>query len=293
MKKKKWFQVALVQMTSTDDVQENLLKVTSFLKKLFIEEQRQLDLVCFPENSLYLHMAGQEQKLTTFSLKDKCFQDLATFTHEHDFYLHLGSVPLSLKGKVFNGSLLISPKGEIKNTYCKMHLFDTQMIQKGKENSNSSCLRESYHFSSGESPSFWNCKDWQVGESICYDLRFGELYSFYARKGVEIILVPSAFLPVTGAVHWHTLLRARAIETQSYILAAAQVGTHKSQSPHIKRTRATYGHSLVVDPWGDIMGELTQKEEGFLCCALNYERLQKVRQQMPMRVASNEKHDTK
>jgi predicted amidohydrolase len=145
-------------------------------------------------------------------------------------------------------------------------LFDIQLA--GQE-----AIRESDEFNHGDGPSILDIKGWKWGLSICYDLRFSELYSKYAHQAVDIISVPAAFLVPTGEAHWHTLLRARAIESQAFVVASAQSGSHKG-------IRETYGHSLIVNPWGAILLDMTTV--GVSVMELKKSDIKRVREQIPM-----------
>lgn len=146
-------------------------------------------------------------------------------------------------GRFANRSFLISPKGEIAARYDKIHMFDVQV-------SEAETYRESAGYRPGERAVIADADGARVGMTICYDVRFPHLYRALAQAGAQILTVPSAFSPVTGAAHWEALLRARAIETGCFVLAPAQTGSHPSTTG---KTRKTYGHSMVVSPWGEVM----------------------------------------
>ncbi|MEN0058825.1 MAG: carbon-nitrogen hydrolase family protein, partial [Bdellovibrio sp.] len=229
--------VATVQMTSVDDIEANFRQMEKALEKAFIQERPRL--VCFPENCLYLRLVEGEA-VPGMELSHPILLKLASLAKQYDTHFHLGSVPLYLEGHLYNSSLLINPQGEIRPTYQKMHLFDIQL--EGQK-----AFRESDVFRHGQHPHIIEVDGWRIGETICYDVRFAELFSQYARKEVDVILVPAAFLVPTGQAHWEVLLRARAIESQVYIIASAQGGVHKGVR---SGQRETYGHSLVIEPWG-------------------------------------------
>jgi predicted amidohydrolase len=153
-----------------------------------------------------------------------------------------------------------------------MHLFDIEL--EGQKP-----IRESAVFSRGLSGKLRDFNGWRVGESICYDMRFSELYSGYAYAQADLVLVPSAFLVETGRAHWEILLRARAIESQCYVVASAQVGTHNSTKSQAERR--TFGHSLAIDPWGNIEADLGESE-GVRIVHLSKDKIRKVREQIPM-----------
>lgn len=161
-------------------------------------------------------------------------------------WLLIGSIGLKtgdVDGRFANRSFLIDPQGEIAARYDKIHMFDVQVTPTETYNE-SSAYRPGTQAILARTP-FAN-----IGMTICYDLRFPTLYQTLAEAGARILTVPSAFSPVTGAAHWHSLLRARAIETGCYVIAPAQTGTHASPT---HKTRDTYGHSLVVAPWGEVI----------------------------------------
>jgi predicted amidohydrolase len=262
--------VAVAQMTSIDDIESNVMQMEALNEQAFAQEKPRL--ICFPENCLYMRVIEGE-KIHGLSISHEAFKHLSEIAKSHDTYLHLGSVPLYVEGHLYNSSVLIHPDGKIQPTYQKLHLFDIQL--EGQKP-----IRESDVFRHGQNPNILDIDGWKIGESICYDVRFAELYAKYARKEVDVILVPSAFLVKTGEAHWEILLRARAIESQAYLLASAQGGTHQGTR---SGTRETYGHSLVVDPWGVVVGQVEKRAPGVVVSKLQPERIQTVRRQIPMK----------
>lgn len=167
------------------------------------------------------------------------FRDLA---RKLSLHLHIGSLAIKVSpDKAANRSFLIDPKGDIIARYDKIHMFDVDL-------GNGESYRESRNFRAGDLAVLVDLPWGRFGLSVCYDLRFPALYRALAEAGATILTIPSAFTRVTGEAHWHTLIRARAIENGSFVLAAAQGGQHENG-------RETYGHSLVVDPWGRILAE--------------------------------------
>ncbi len=262
--------VALVQMTSVDDVEVNLAQIEMLLEKTFSQGQPRL--VCFPENCLYMRLVEGE-KIDGFTTHSPVFKRLQQLAIQYKTHLHLGSVPLYIENHFYNSSVLITPEGEVQPSYQKMHLFDIQL--EGQKP-----LQESDVFRHGQHPHLLEVDGFKIGESICYDVRFAELYAQYARQEVDLILVPAAFLVKTGQAHWEILLRARAIENQSYVLASAQSGTHKSQRGG---TRETYGHSLAIGPWGDVLADLKQAGPDVVLLTLSKDKIAQVRKQIPMK----------
>ncbi|MGE9746690.1 carbon-nitrogen hydrolase family protein [Bdellovibrio bacteriovorus] len=262
--------VAAVQMTSVDDVTTNVAQMEELLKEAFKSAQPRF--VSFPENCLYLRLKEGE-KIEGLTLSHPAFARLSELAKHYNTYLHLGSIPLYLEGHLYNSSTLITPEGEVQPTYQKMHLFDIQL--EGQEP-----IRESDVFRHGQTPNVIDIDGWKVGEAICYDVRFAELFSQYARREVDVILLPAAFLVKTGEAHWEILLRARAIENQSYVIAAAQGGTHTGLRGGV---RETYGHSLIIDPWGGVVGQVEKRQPGVTISKFTRERIDSVRRQIPMK----------
>jgi predicted amidohydrolase len=189
--------------------------------------------------------------------------------------VHLGSIPLSEKKssatfeKKTNCSVAVSSDGRRDFSYRKVHLFDVDVQGHNP-------VRESDAFQSGDQLVVWSLNGFKIGLSICYDIRFSELFSVYAEAQVDLILVPSAFLVPTGRAHWHTLLKARAIENQCFVAAAAQSGVHSGG-------RETFGHSLVVDPWGHVVLDAgSQSGPVLFNVSLERQLVSKVRKQIPM-----------
>ena len=196
-------------------------------------------------------------------------QSLIAAAARHRIWVHIGSMPILDDGaeKLANRSIIISPDGAIAARYDKMHLFDVDLAS-------GETWRESSAYVGGEQPVVVQTPLGQMGLAICYDMRFPDLFSAYAKLGVDVLTLPSAFTVPTGEAHWHTLLRARAIESAAFVIAAAQCGVHEDG-------RQTYGHSLVVDPWGSIlldMGDLP----ALACVDLDLDAIKRVRQQIPV-----------
>lgn len=180
----------------------------------------------------------------------------------------IGSMPVPVDGedKVANTQFAFSG-GQLLATYDKIHLFDVD-LPTGES------WRESSLYRSGDEAVIIEAEGAQIGLSICYDMRFPHLYRSLAQEGADILTIPSAFTVPTGQAHWHVLLRARAIETGSFVLAAAQGGEHEDG-------RVTYGHSLIVSPWGEILAEKADDEPGFVAADLDLERSRDMRTRIP------------
>ncbi len=182
-------------------------------------------------------------------------------------WLHIGSLALLGEGgKPINRSLLISPEGRIAARYDKIHMFDVDLP--GGET-----YRESANYQAGREAVVATLPWGQLGMTICYDLRFPHLYRALTQAGARFLAVPAAFTKPTGTAHWHTLLRARAIECQCYVFAAAQGGRHENG-------RETFGHSLVISPWGEILAE-AGVQPAVTFADVELQRLEDVRSQVP------------
>ena len=234
------FRAGLIQMRSGRMPQANL---DAAVKLIGQAKNNGADYVLTPEMTNIMELS-REALFSVITEEEKdaslaAFQDLA---RELSLYLHVGSLAIKVShDKAVNRSFLINPKGEIVARYDKIHMFDVDL---GRGES----YRESNNYRSGELAVLTDLPWGRFGLSICYDLRFPALYRALAEGGATILTIPSAFTRVTGEAHWHVLVRARAIETGSFVLAAAQGGKHENG-------RETYGHSLVVDPWGRILAE--------------------------------------
>ena len=191
-------------------------------------------------------------------------QELAA---RHGIVLHGGSLIERAGAALYNTTVVFGPDGGELARYRKLHLFDI-VTPDGRE------YRESATFTGGARVVCFDALGTRIGLSICYDLRFPELYVQLAKDGAKVILVPSAFTLQTGKDHWEVLLRARAIETQSYVLAPAQWGRFAGGA------RATYGHSLICDPWGHVIAK-AQDKVGYIAARLDLEEVERVRRRMP------------
>lgn len=235
---------ALLQLNSSDDPAENLRIVAD----LVVEAKQQgADFVLTPEvtNCVSVSRARQNDVLN-LPQDDPTLAGLREAAVRNAVWLLIGSLAVKTSdpdGRFANRCFFIDPSGEIRAEYDKIHMFDVDIDEK-------ETYRESAGYRPGHKAVTADTPFGKLGLSICYDMRFPALYQALARDGAQILTVPAAFSPVTGAAHWHSLLRARAIETGCFVFAPAQTGTHKSAT---EKTRSTYGHSLVVSPWGEII----------------------------------------
>ncbi len=255
--------VAVVQMCSTDDYAANLLKIGRAVRAA---AKRGVDLIAFPENALSLRAEGEKINWTP-EIEAKLIGHLEKLANDAGAAILVGSMPEAIKGskKFFNTSLLISRQGKVIGRYRKIHLFDATLPD-------GTVLSESRFIQPGKAVANAILQNWNIGMSICYDLRFPELYRRLRKNHAHILVVPSAFTVPTGKAHWEVLLRARAIENQCYVIAPAQTGVH---SP----TRESYGHSLVINPWGEIVASSGAKET-IIYAALDRALVHAVRERM-------------
>jgi predicted amidohydrolase len=234
------FTAACAQMRSTPDVQENLQAAGALVREA---KSKGASLVLLPENTTSIAVDNAVRLKNAFPEKEHpALPFFFALSKELNIWLIAGSISiLASKDKVYNRSLLFGPEGQVKARYDKIHLYDA--APKPDE-----VYMESELILPGERAILADTPLGKIGLTICYDMRFPALYQKLASKGAEIITVPSAFTVPTGQAHWHVLLRARAIETGCFVLAAAQGGKHVAG-------RATYGHSLIISPWGEILAE--------------------------------------
>jgi deaminated glutathione amidase len=232
------FRVSCIQICSDKDIKKNL----NNSKKLILKAIKQKsDLIITPETSSIFGLNKiQLFKIATSMDKDIYLKEIRKISKKYKKWI-LTCVIIKEKNKIKNRSILINPKGIIETYYDKIHMFDVMLNKKEK-------YLESKNFTAGKALKVANLPWGKLGLTICYDLRFPNMFRKLAKKGSLFISVPSAFTETTGKKHWHSLLRARAIENFSYIFAPAQCGTHWNK-------RKTYGHSLIVSPDGKILKE--------------------------------------
>lgn len=192
----------------------------------------------------------------------------AEIARRHKVHLHLGSMAIALAdGRFANRSLLFSPQGQVVATYDKIHLFDATLPGLRQ-------YRESETYRGGETAVVTDAPGFRLGMSTCYDVRFARLYRELAEAGAELISIPAAFTVPTGEAHWETLVRARAIETGCFVVAAAQGGEHQNG-------RSTWGHSMIVDPWGRIIAQINSDKTGVVVAEIDFKAVAEARGRVP------------
>jgi len=259
--------ISTLQLCSIDNPAENQKNILELLKKVPVETQ----IVFLPENSLYMRL-GDKSLPCHFQNTDAIYEPFREWSAQKKCHILFGGNPVASSLGVKNATVWVQPSGQIEDVYSKIHLFDVD-VEGHKP------VRESDQFIHGATPKVIEINGWKLGLSICYDLRFAELYQIYAKQEVDIIVIPAAFLVSTGSAHWHVLLRARAIESQAFVVAAAQSGTHLGAQG---QTRETYGHSLVIDPWGRVLIDIEKQGWQIANATLDRSVLRQVRAQIPM-----------
>lgn len=226
-------------------------------------------LVCTPEMTSVLdRRPGRLEQYVGNEETDaalKAFQEMAK---AHDIIIELGSIAIRTQsGALVNRSYLINAQGVVVASYDKIHMFDADL-------SNGESYRESKRFEAGAQAVLAELPQVRIGLTICYDVRFPKLYWHLAQSGAQIITVPAAFTVATGQAHWEVLLRARAIETGSFVVAAAQGGVHEDGSH-------TYGHSLIIDPWGKIIAKAENDEPQVVLADIDLAEVDAARTRIP------------
>jgi predicted amidohydrolase len=259
--------LGIAQMTASDDKLENFRTVS----RLVSEAARQrVDLLSLPECFLFIGARAGAARDAGESLDGPLVAQYCGLAKESGMWLSLGGLHESGGdgGRVFNTHLMVDASGKIRACYRKTHLFDVD-TPNGR-------FHESQSTAPGEELVLCrNTPIGAVGLSVCYDLRFPDVYTQLRKAGADVILVPSAFMPGTGLAHWEVLLRARAIETQCYVGAAAQCGKHSDY-------RSSYGHAFVVDPWGTVLADAGPSTEGVVTVNIDAEFIEQTRRRMPV-----------
>ena len=258
------FRCAVVQLRSTEDIEANLASVEDLVTRAATDGA---EVVTLPENFAWLRLSAASPTPAE-PLSGSIVTRMRSLASARSVHLLLGGFPerSDTTGRHYNTAVWIDPDGAILASYRKLHLFDIDIP--GAETH-----RESDTVIAGEGPVTVETRHARFGLSICYDLRFPELYRRLAVLGAECLCVPSAFTLTTGKDHWHTLLRARAIENQAFVVAPAQWGHHGGK-------RNSYGHSLIIDPWGTVVCDVPDGP-GYGIARLELDRLDAFRRNLP------------
>lgn len=261
--------VATIQMVSTDNLDTNLLAAANLIHQAVSDRA---EIVLLPENFPLMGMQEQDKLGIMEPYSNGPIQDfLRDQASLNRIWLIGGTIPLtsSSPDKIRAASLLFSPAGECVARYDKIHLFDASV-----DNSKGEIYNESSTIESGDEVVVAETPLGNIGLSVCYDLRFPELYRQMHKKNVSIITVPSAFTYTTGKAHWESLLRARAVENLCYVIASNQGGHHVNN-------RETWGHSLIMSPWGDVLS-VVESGEGVACADIDLNHMETLRLNFPV-----------
>jgi predicted amidohydrolase len=259
------FTAACVQLCAGRSITANIDEAEALIRDA---ASHGAQLVQTPEQTALMELdAGILFANITSEADDPALARFSALAKELGLWLHIGSLAIRLSDtKAANRAFVIDPKGQIAARYDKIHMFDVNLP-------NGETYRESKTYQPGDAAVSVDLPWIRLGLSICYDLRFAALYRRYARTGCGMLAVPAAFTQVTGEAHWHVLQRARAIETGSYVISSAQGGHHENG-------RDTYGHSLIIDPWGTVLAEAGQ-EPSVIMAEIDPGKVAEARQRVP------------
>ncbi len=259
--------VACVQLNSGEQIGDNLARIDFWLGKAAAAGA---NVILIPENALYMPATQGESKKIAEPLDSsgEVMGALSRLAQKHAVWLLVGAFPTVDNGQVYQTLLVYRADGKLASYYHKRHLFDVTLPDGGES------YRESDAFTHGEAIRTVDTPAGRIGLAICYDLRFPEHFRALLDQGAEILVLPAAFTYNTGKAHWKALLRSRAIENQCYLLAAGQTGSHAGG-------RKTWGHSMIIDPWGKVLAKLA-KGEGFIVADIDRQGQRKQRQIFPV-----------
>jgi len=261
------FRAACIQMRSTPDIGPNIAAATELIRAA---ADQGAEFVATPEMTNLLDIRpGQARTKITAEADEACLHALSDLARDLHVTLLIGSLAIALPedDRFANRSYLITPDGQIAARYDKIHMFDVEV-------GDGQSYRESRAYRAGRVAVLAKTPLARIGLTICYDVRFAHLFRALGQAGAELITVPAAFTQVTGAAHWHVLIRARAIETGCFLLAPAQGGRHQDG-------RETYGHSLIVSPWGEVLAEAGGNAPGVIVADLDLAQVAAARARIP------------
>lgn len=261
------FKAAVVQLNAKPSMEDNMAECSALIRGAAGEGAT---FIATPENTCRMRAKPEDKWAASFEEEDHpCIPFYSSLAKELGITLLIGSISSIRVGdqKLANRSFLFGADGRTIATYDKIHMFDVDLPNGDK-------YRESDTNQPGDSAVLAEVKGLKVGLSICYDVRFPHLYRGLAKQGAQILTIPAAFTVPTGQAHWEILLRARAIENGAFVIAPAQVGTHEGG-------RATWGHSMIISPWGEILTEIQQDKSGFSCVEIDLSAVEKARAAIP------------
>ncbi|MBD23267.1 MAG: hydrolase [Alphaproteobacteria bacterium] len=256
--------IVCLQTTSSKDPQKNI----NMLEELFLKVSSNTDLICLPECVAVFTDKKNEINFFLDKYKQSFFNFISKQAIKKKSSILVGSVPERFNNSKFvNRSYIFNNQGLEKNVYDKINLFDVNLSQSEK-------YFESKNYAAGKKIVVSDLSWGKLGMSICYDLRFPNLYRKLAKKGADLLSIPAAFTFTTGKAHWHSLIRARAIENGCFVLAPAQCGVHDNG-------RKTYGHSMIVNPWGKVLVEAKINKIQIISTFINVDEVKENRKKIP------------
>ena len=262
--------VAALQLCASDDPVANLAHTLSMVQQA---SEAGAQFIATPEVTNCVSSSRRRQnKVLALQENDQTLAAMCTAAARFGVWISVGSLALKLPDddRFTNRSFMIDPSGQIVAQYDKIHMFDVTLSETEQ-------YRESDGYRAGDHAVIADTAFGKIGMTICYDIRFPHLYRGLAKSGASILLIPAAFAQPTGRAHWEVLLRARAIETGCYVIAAAQTGEHQTSQ---RRPRKTYGHSMIVSPWGEIMADAGE-DQGIIYADLDLSLVESTRVRVP------------
>ena len=257
------FRIGLCQMKVLDDKMLNLGKAIDMIDRAAKEG---VEMVILPEMFNCPYDTNKFKAYAESRDSSKSLKAVSTAAKDHGVYLVAGSIPELLDGKIYNSCFIFDRKGQIIDVHRKMHLFDVDIPDIE--------FKESDTITPGNRVTVVDTDPIKIGVAICYDMRFPELFRLMALKGADIMVVPGAFNMTTGPAHWKTTVRARAIDNQTYVAAV-------SPARNTNLSYVAYGHSIIVDPWGKVIGEAGYGEQ-IICATIDISYLKNVREELPL-----------
>ncbi|MFZ8934551.1 MAG: carbon-nitrogen hydrolase family protein [Bacteriovoracaceae bacterium] len=255
--------IGAIQICSVLDYKENLKKIKHYLKEA---KELGVEYIFLPE---VFYSMSDGQKMSPYLVEEgnEHYKNIQELAKKYELYLLGGSAATvsSNKEKAYNRVYNFDPKGKDLGSYDKMNLFSCDIKKDGSEKR----IDEGDTYLKGNTPKVIDVGDFKLGLSVCFDLRFPELYQNYVRMGAQVMTISSAFTKPTGAAHWHTLVKARAIECQCFVVACGQWGEHNEKM-------STYGHSLIVGPWGEVLADAGEGEK-LVTADIDLDQIQTVR----------------
>lgn len=256
--------VAVVQMNTKQDKEKNMQDIKNFIEEAV---NKNAELISFPEYCTYMGPDVEKAEYAENIIEGDTYKTLSKLAKEYAIYIHIGSiVEAHDEEKSYNTSFMIDPSGDIIGKYQKIHLFDIEIEGVSK-------YMESSNILNGTEPQMVDLPFGKAGLSICYDLRFPELYRGYALDGAKVLFIPAAFTRYTGMLHWEVLLRARAIENECFVIAAGQFGENLPG-------KECFGSSMVIDPWGMVIARASEGI-GIIYADIDIDLVDKARESIP------------